>query len=437
MGIFDKFKKDKAPDDTPLSSKIEKTPSLVAVVPKSGSLPEKPDELAEKLLSLPFIKVISKNERDSGETEFIVEYKEEEYKLALFCDSFELPELFRAEHDFTEAETAAMESAKRALYSRMTFGGDNLRSYALQIKLLCALVNDPAGVADISGERILSGRWAKLTANSEVPPAPTYLFCIQCVNSDKNGDVWLHTHGLNRCGSIELEVLNSDTKHFRCLGPVFNTLAANVITKEPIPDEYQPHFAIRLPDGQPIVTTWVRWQTALRHLPRGILGGKEDRVNGHNENTGVLFVYPTPEDCEKRRFAQISRYNKELENNPMMMISSEETDRMKSLAIERLDYLKRLFDKRGEYQKFAALAKVGLEVDEQYREGDMKEHIWFEIKEFHDDGSFSAELTQDAYYVEAIKPGDIKRCPPEELTDWVVYFDNDMINPDSVYRLEE
>ncbi len=36
-----------------------------------------------------------------------------------------------------------------------------------------------------------------------------------------------------------------------------------------------------------------------------------------------------------------------------------------------------------------------------------------------------------------IKPGDIKRCPPEELTDWVVYFDNDMINPDSVYRLEE
>ena len=437
MGIFDRFKKETSLNEPPLHAKIDKTPSEMAVVTKSGALPETPEELAEKLLSLPFIKVISKNERDSGETEFIVEFEGEEYKLALFTDSFELPELFRVEQNFTEAEAAALQSAKRALFSRMIFGENNLRSYHLQIKLLCALVDDPAGIADISGERIQSGRWAKLAAGSEVPPAPTYLFCIQCVNGGKRNDVWLHTHGLNRCGSIELEILNLTTKNFNRYGAVINTLAANAITKEPIPDEYQPQFAIRLPGAMPIVTTWVRWQTALKKLPGGILGGKEDRVNGHDVNTGVLFVYPTPEDCEKRRLAEISRYDRELEDNPMLMISNEETERMKALAIERLDYLKRLFGRREEFQRFAALAKIGLEVDEQYREGNMKEHIWFEIKEFHEDGSFSAELTQETYYVEAIKPGDIKECTPEELTDWVVYFDNDCVNPDSVYRLEE
>ncbi|MGN1341195.1 MAG: DUF4026 domain-containing protein [Oscillospiraceae bacterium] len=437
MGIFDKFKNNSTPAEEPLSSVIEKTPSELAVVARTGNLPETPDELSAKLLAVPFIKVISKNERDSGETEFIVEYKDEEYTLALFVDRFELPELFRVEHDFTEAEIAAMESADRALFSRMIFGGNVLRSYHLQIKLMCALVEDPAGIADISGERIHSGRWARLAAGSDVPPAPTYLYCIQAVNDSKNNNVWLHTHGLNRCGNIELEILNLDTKNFNSYGSVINTIAVNAITKEPIPDEYQPQFCIRLPGGMPVVTTWVRWQTALTKLPRNILGGKEDRVNGHDKDTGVLFVYLTPEDCEKHRLAQITRYDRELEDNPMMMISSEETERMRSLAVERLGYLKELFDRRGEFGRFAALVKIGLEVDEQYRESGMKEHIWFEVKEFHEDGSFSAELTQETFYVEAMKPGDIKHCTAEELTDWAVYFDNDMISPDSVYRLEQ
>lgn len=437
MGIFDKIIKNPSAAEPPLSAKTEKTPSEVAVVPKSGVLPESAEELSAKLLALPFIKVISRNERDSGETEFIVEYMNGEYKLSLFVEHFQLPELYRVEHDFTEEEIAAMESADRALFSRMIFGDDVLRSYHLQIKLLCALADDPAGIADISGERIHSGRWARLAAGSDVPPAPTYLYCIQAVNDSEKDNVWLHTHGLNRCGSIELEILNLDTKNYNRYGTVINMLAVNAITREPIPDEYQPQFSIRLPGGMPIVTTWVRWQTALKKLPGNILGGREDRVNGHNESTGVLFVYPTPEDCKKRRIAQITRYDRELEENPMMMISSEETERMRSLAIERLGYLRELFERRGEFRRCAALVKIGLEVDEQFREGDMKEHIWFEVREFHEDGSFSAELTQEAYYVSAIKPGDIKRCTPDELTDWVVYFDDDMINPDSVYRLEK
>ncbi len=437
MSFFDRFRKNEADTAEPLSSSIEKTPSLIAVIPKTGALPEKPDEIAGTLMSLPFIKVISKNERDSGETEFILEYMDEEYKFAVFCDSFELPELFRVGHDFTPEEIAAMESAKRGLFSRMIFGENNSRSYHLQIKLMCALVEDPAGIADISGERILSGRWVKLTAASNVPPAPTYLFCIQCVSEEKNNDVWLHTHGLNRCGSVELEILNSDKENFNSHGTVINTLAGNIITKEPMADEYDPQFSIRLPDGGVIVTTWVRWQAALKMLPKNILGGEEDRRDGHNENTGVIFVYESPKDCEKRKLSQINIYNKALSENPLMMISNEETERMKSLAIERIKYLRQLFDSREQYGRFAALAKIGLEVDEQYRDGNMKEHIWFEIKEFHEDGSFSAELTQEAYYVEAIKPGDIRRCTPEEITDWTVFYDDQVINPDSVYRLEK
>lgn len=435
MGLFDKLKKN-TENNSPLPGKIEKTPSLIAAVPKSTPLPETPEEVESRLTALPFIKEISKNIRDSGETEFILEYLGEEYKIAVFCDSFELPELFRIGHDFTDEEIAAMEAAKRAIYCRMLFGENNSRSFHLQIKLICAIAGDPAGIADISGERILSGRWTRLAADSEVPPAPTYLYCIQCVNDDKADDVWLHTHGLNRCGGIELEILHSDKDNYNSHGSLINTLAGRIIDDSGFVEEYEPISSVRLADGGIIVTTWVRWESALKQLPRKILGGADDRRDGHNENTGVLFVYRTPKDHKNRRLSPVSIYNRQLADNPMMMISTAETERMRRLAQERLDYLKRLFGMRENFDKFAALAKIGLEVDEQYRDGDMKEHIWFEIKEFHEDGSFSAELTQETYYVEALKPGDIRRCTPEEITDWIVFFDGDRINPDSVYRLE-
>lgn len=434
MGLFDRKKKEPEQTDI-LPGKIEKTPSIVAVVPKHSALPEKAEDIADRLLSLDFIKVISKNVKDSGEVAFILEYMGEEYKFSIRIHTFELPELFTIGHDFTEEEITAMEGATHALYSRMVFGENNSRSYHLQIKLMCALVDDPAGISDISGERILSGRWAKLAARSDAYPAPTYLYCVQCISGDEQ--VWLHTHGLNRCGGIELEILNSDKENFRHQAVVINALASRIITENGLADEYEPIFAVRTPDGGQIVSTWVRWQTALKHLPRKVLGGAEERTDGHNENTGVLFVYPTPKHHENRKLAEVSIFNKQLANNPMMMISNEETERMKALAIERLEYLRQLFRDRDSYGKFAALVKVGLEVDEQYRDGDMKEHIWFELKELHEDGSFSGELTQEPYYVEALKPGDIRRFTPEEITDWVVYTDVTMLNPDSVYRLED
>ncbi len=437
MGLFDKFKK-KTPEEAELlPGKIEKEPSVIAVIPKHSSLPENAEQLADSMLSLTFIKVVSKNVKDSGAVEFILEYMGEEYKFAIRIDTFELPELYTIGHDFTDEEIDAMRSADRALYTRMIFGGNNCASYHLQIKLMCALVGDPAGVADISGERILAGRWVKLAAKSDISPAPMYLYCVQCISGEDDDQVWLHTHGLNRCGGIELEILNSDKENYKQQAVVINTLASRIITENGLEKEYDPIFAVRSPDGGQIVTTWVRWQTALKLMPKKLLGSAEDRIDGHNENTGVLFVYPSPKDFENKKLVPVSYFNKELSDNPMMMISNAETQRMRSLAIERYGYLKQLFNSRGEYKNFAALVKIGLEVDEQYKDGDMKEHIWFELKELHEDGSFSAELTQEPYYVEALKPGDIRSFTPEDITDWVVYTDESMINPDSVYRMEK
>lgn len=118
------------------------------------------------------------------------------------------------------------------------------------------------------------------------------------------------------------------------------------------------------------------------------------------------------------------------------MITTEETERMRCLALERLDYMIKLFEDREKFENFGVLVKVGLEVDEEYKSGDMKEHIWFEIRKIvPQEETFSAELTQEPYYVKALKPGDIRECRFDEITDWIVFADGERITPDSVYKL--
>ena len=96
----------------------------------------------------------------------------------------------------------------------------------------------------------------------------------------------------------------------------------------------------------------------------------------------------------------------------------------------------KLFENRDNFNDFGIIVKVGLEVDEEYKDGDMKEHIWFEIRDIDiQAGRFTAELTQEPYCIKAMKQGDIRECRFDEITDWIVYADGERITPDSVYKL--
>ena len=434
MSIFDRFKK---PGNglQIRAGTIDKQPSYIMLIPKDGVLPDDASELMERLMVLPFINIISKKLTDNGGFEVTLEYKGSEYKFEAWINEFQLPELFRIGHDFTDEEIQAMESAESGLESCMVFSGANCESFHLQIKLLCAMVGEPAGIVDFSGERMLSGRWAVLAAQSEVPPSPEYLYAVQAVSGDTD-DVWLHTHGLNRCGGIELEILNSDKEYYNDQACVINTLASNIISKGGFIDEYEPVYIMRLSQDTEIVATWISWEKAVAMYHKDILGGAKDRTEGHNENTGAVYLYKSEADSRSRRLSHISVYNSQLRENPILMITTQETERMCRLATERLEYMTKLFENRDNFNDFGIIVKVGLEVDEEYKDGDMKEHIWFEIRDIDiQAGRFTAELTQEPYCIKAMKQGDIRECRFDEITDWIVYADGERITPDSVYKL--
>lgn len=326
----------------------------------------------------------------------------------------------------------------------LSFNENPLESFHLQLKILDAIVPDASLVVDFSSFRLLSGKWLKMTAKSQIPPSPDYLYSLHAVYDDnkKKSEYWFHTHGLLRCGCIELEILNISS------GPqqMYN-LINNVVKRfltDPVKESER--FTTGF-DGLEINLAWIKWEEALNDFPNTILGSLNDREPEHNihrEPSGILFA------VEDNNLVSPEIYVKTLADNPILYISNDETLRMSSLAKERYLYFLELFDKyvsksKGSFfrrmfrkkideRKWSFLVKLGLIVDDADNEAE-KEHLWFEVNSA-DKKNITGKLLNKPYWIASLNEGDINTYPVEYLTDWLIYDpDGTSYTPDSIYRL--
>ena len=363
-----------------------------------------------------------------------IEYNGDTYKFNIYPEPYELPEMFRIQHMFRDVDIEAIEKRNLALMIEMEFSDKILDSYHLQLKIINTIFPETLAVLDASSEKILSGVWVNLAAKCSTPPAPRYIFTAQAVYSSDE-DVWLHTHGLNRCGLMELEVLGSTKETYSDHYNVIESVASRLIDEPDSFDDGGAMFAARLCNNQPLVVKWVPWQEIVENVEEGKRGGIKDRTDeaGHNGYTGSLVVFESPEDMEKGTYSHLSVYDELLANNPMFMLTNDETARMKALALERVDYMKKAFK---EENVRGVLVKVGLIVDEEYKsDTNEREHIWFDLKSISDD-TFTEELTQEPYMVSGIKAGDIGTYPYEDITDWLIFTEEGRISSDEVYLMD-
>ena len=408
---------------------MEKARSFMLVIPADGSDLERPQLLEERLreaegFGVEFI------EPGEDSVRFKVACGEETFLVEIYPTDFEVTEMYRCQHFFPDIDMEAIQKVEYGLAVEMEFGGNALFSYHLQLKLIHAMIPDALAVIDDSSEKILSGRWVALAAESEVPPAPRYLYTAQAVSGEEDC-VWLHTHGLNRCGRPELEVLASTKDNYQEHYNVLETLANRILEDEEVPEFGSPYFLAYVAEGMPLVVTLIDWEEAVELYEPDMLGGKRDRKDGHDRDTCVVFVYPSKESADKGEFYPLDIYDKFMKENPVFMISNEETDRMRAQAVERISYL---FDAAAD-QDNHILVKIGLLVDEEHKTQDNeREHIWFELLEVSGD-RFQAKLTQEPYYIKDMHEGFVGEYGPEDVTDWLIYTPEGRISPDDVYRL--
>lgn len=388
---------------------------------------------------------------DHVEKEYIatIEYLNEVYRVVLSVLSVEDLRLeeFGLANMVNEDDFNIALSQKKYINAAVNFGSKALDSFHLQLKVLDAIVPDASLVIDFMSFRLLSGKWLSLTASSKIPPSPDYLYALHAVYDEKGEktEYWFHTHGLVRCGLVELEILNTTNGAQQMYDLVNHTVKRFLSDPVKENEKFTAGF-----DGLDINLTWIRWEEALKDFKTPILGGFHDREgdsNAHSEPSGVLFA------IEDGNLISPEIYASTLANNPILFVSTEETLRMSRLAKDRFfhflhifekhsvpstkSFFKKLFGKKEENQnQWSFIVKFGLIVDNANNNTE-REHLWFSVISA-DTKKIEGKLLNAPYWIDSLKEGDIKSYPIEVLTDWIIYdAEGNQYTPDSVYQLIE
>ncbi len=401
------------------------------------AIPEHEEEnplegIFDRVETISGVEILEKRDMsDQADGYMKIRYKAEEFEVGFFPTNFHFEDYYVLPTYFFKAEDIEkLRNTKIALTIYMKFNENAKKSFHLQLKLIHAIMPNLLAVMDESAEKLLPANWVRMSIRTEVYPSANDLYTVQAV-SGKNGEVWLHTHGLCRCGLTELEILESDTENYNNHYNLIATFASYLLDKKN--ETHFPEEGIYiglLNNGQPVVATCVSWTLGLHEYKKLKLGNLEDRKTGHNSKTSLIFIYQSEEDEKKQVLSKVSVYNDLWGENPIFFLSNEETDRMKSLAIERFSYVEEALKNK----KNQVIVKIGLQTEEA--DEDHLEHIWFELLEIKE-GKLHCKLLQEPYHVKNMHEGDEGFYKIGEVTDWIIYEDAFQINPGNVYILED
>ena len=410
------------------SGTVERVPSRMFAIPSDPGLITDPEDARSR-----FHDTDELTFGTSAVPPFSVTYKETEYEFSVADVEFSVEEDDPSLASLNQEELAAALRATHALGVELMFADNNMDSYHLQIKLLHMYIPGIVALFDTNAHRVHPGRWVQLTAESRVAPSPDYMITIHAAHDSEGGtgSVWLHTHGLTRCGTIELEILGADEENWQELGNSLNQIAHRLIGDNRFIDEMEPKLVGRTGDGRDIVVTWQRSEWSFRDFPEDIVGGPADRDDEHSMNMGVIYLYAREEDQLEGKITPITEWADSLSENTVFFKTTSETRRMKALAQERVGWLKRLYRELPDKQ---IIIKIGLKPDPEFGfDEDQYEYIWFESDELREDG-FTASLTQDAFYVKGMVEGVQRECGYDEIVDWRVFTSDETFSPDNIHK---
>lgn len=421
--------------------------SGMGIIPSENSFKFTKTTIEQSLRNNKDFELTSFEEKEENYFIAQIKYKKEEYDVNLYVSEVSNLEIdqYAFANQISEADYKTALAQPYFLDVSMYFAAEAMTSFHLQLKVMHAIVPKASLAIDFMSYRLLSAQWLRMTAESQIPPSPNYLFTIHGVYDEKgdNKTYWLHTHGLLRCGSVEFEILNFSNNPQQ-----MNDLITHVVKKalkEPIQENHK--FQIGY-DGMGINLSWLRWEEAINDFPKDILGGLGDREgegNVHADPSGIIFA------VEDNNMISPEIYGKTLSDNPIYYISEEETFRMSELAKERFfafkdafekygakpqkkSFLKNLFGKKEEQEPWRFLVKLGLSVDDANSTTD-REHLWFDVLSINGN-TIEGELLNQPYWISGLNQGSVKTYPIELLTDWLIYPpEGGSYSTDSIYEL--
>lgn len=337
-------------------------------------------------------------------------------QFTVWSQRSEKMEALHLQHDhqvLTPSEREALDKSLWSIGVVLVFGDQPLEDLHFQLRALVAIAPDAVAAFDLAANRLHHVEWIKESALSAAPPSPTSLFVMHFV-SDEGKPGWLHTHGLTRCGRLELELFDITPGASRLLGELVNSTAAFFL-EQGLPE---PGEAVEV--GRDLPLLWLPWEDALSKVRPKHGGGHDDRDESHDGPSGVLFA-------PGKKFlgffgsglASPASHLPVLEGSPVLYVSNQHTRRMEVLSRERLPTLKALFGKLGANENFKFLVKLGYPTVDPEQYG-IREHIWFEVHHFSGE-QVEATCINQPHSVPALKEGLRGMHELSLISDWTIF----------------
>ncbi len=331
----------------------------------------------------------------------------------------------------SDEERSAAEQSKWSISSEMQFGDQPLVDYHRQLQVLAAAAPDAPVVVDLPATAVRSGTWVRDVASASVPPSPLSLFQIHAVGPEGAGNGWLHTHGLIRCGLVELEMVDVPEEAAETLGEFMNTVASAFL------DLGLPEAGETFAVGEGLDLVWLPWEEGIKHAPAGVWSEQAGREQGHGLPSGILFRPPS--GLLRKRYGNPAEHQTMLEENPIVWISDAETERMTILSRERLARFAALQARLGaDEENWMFLVKLGLPVDPQQQppgEAGAFEHLWFQVHKITGD-QIDATLLNQPYAIARLNEGQRGMHSLKPMSDWAIMCEEGRFNPDTIGQLE-
>jgi len=408
-------------------STIPKEPSYMYALIENGSVTfESIEENIERNSEF----AINSKTLEEDILQYVIKYKNTEFIVDINITEIGPLDNYINIHGIKDAEYEKVINTTNAVGTKMDFVGSNIDSYHFQLKLLKTIAPNMLAVVDNGSYNILSEKWVDTTAKTRIPPPSSYIRSIFVINDSKNDRVWLYTFGLRRCGSLEIEIVNSNGENYSNHYRVLDYLSQTIISHEYLPKSKELIHSVM----RDVNLTWIPTTEALKDVERDGLASMNDRENIDYQNTAVIYSYKNLNAAKRKKISPISAVNDILKNDPAYYLGEAETRRRTALATKTWEYTVNavINPKYDVHMQFAILA--------DYKFGDPLtsfRHLWFSVSEINGE-EVTGVLLNDFDEISGMKLGDEVKLKKSQLTDWIILNDRgEVILPDIAYKLDE
>ncbi len=286
-------------------------------------------------------------------------------------------------------------------------------AYQEQVAVVHALAPDALAVYDANAQTLMSPPVVADLATVPVPAPPSRLYSIHVVLSE--GLAWLHTHGLRRCGTVEVELVDVPKERINDMKRLLEAAASRLI-EEAAPPSMCTAFEV----SRETKVVWIPWAKAARKLT--IAGPGAHRDPAHTVGTGVLRAKPgrwrscAPHCC--------------IESRPRVLVSRAETRRMAAGARARWSRFARLVDAHAGDDDWSFLAKASFAAEGPCG----PEHLWMAVDAVDAEG-WTGRVLSDPCRA-SIAAGDSRRAELSALSGFQVRSPHGTFGPDELAELE-